>query len=123
MSVQGGNLGDHAVGALKAPANSVSAVKMQSKQKQQKTFENLEHQLVIPGSTKTFQENVDLDLHLSASDRGRLVLHILKVGFRKESLCTHPSKPKNKNLEDQLGTPSSTKAFEQDPFQQGVRLL
>ena len=80
---------------------------------------NLEHQLGIPGSTKTFQENVDLDLHLSASDRGRLVLHILKVGFRKESLCTHPSKPKNKNLEDQLGTPSSTKAFEQDLFQQG----
>ena len=47
----------------------------------------LEHQLGIPGSTKTFQENVDLDLHLSASDRGRLVLHILKVGVRKESLC------------------------------------
>ena len=38
----------------------------------------MEHQLGIPGSTKTFQENVDLDLHLSASDRGRLVLHILK---------------------------------------------
>ena len=45
----------------------------------------LEDPLGTPCSSKAFRENVDLDLHLSASGRGRLVLHIFKIGIRIES--------------------------------------
>ena len=59
----------------------------------------LEDPLGTPCSRKACRENVDLDLHLSASDRGRLVFHILKIDFRKESLLGSPKELQVENSE------------------------
>ena len=51
----------------------------------------LEDPLGTPCSSKASRENVDLDLHLSASDRGRFVLHIFsRSAFGKTPLLGPP---------------------------------
>ena len=59
----------------------------------------LEDPLGTPCSSKAFRENVDLDLHLSASDRGRFVLHIFQDRHSERiPSWVHPKSSKSRFL-------------------------